>query len=197
MKLLGLLAICVLSACSSTPKNGSCKIDSDCKDAVCVFGKCQECAVNADCLAGKSCSENRCVDSSLGDAANKSQSLIQTPDELSQCFQSGTIYFGFDQYDVKLEDSDRLTDMAACLRADLDSRITIAGNTDDRGTVEYNLALGEKRAKSVSQYLQNSGISDSRIHVVSYGKEKPVDPANNEEAWARNRRADITLDTRD
>lgn len=192
MKILGLLMMVLLSACQSGVKEGSCKKDADCKDAVCVFGKCQECAVNSDCKDGKVCTDNQCVQNSTSNMSpdNLTSSKASAP----ACTQAGTVHFDFNQYDIKSNDRDLLTDIAACLRSNPDSKITVAGNTDDRGTVEYNLALGEKRAKSVSKYLQNSGISDSRMHVVSYGKEKPVDPENNEAAWAKNRRADITVD---
>ena len=70
----------------------------------------------------------------------------------------------------------------------------IEGHTDERGTRTYNLALGERRAKAVKNYLALKGVSPSRVEVVSYGFEKPVNPAHNEAAWAENRRAVITTE---
>lgn len=189
MRLILGLALVFLSACHSS-KDGTCKKDGDCTDAVCVFGKCQECGVNADCKEGKVCESNKCIES-----APVTSTESMTPAQTAPvCSQTGTVYFDFNIFDIKPEGRDLLTELATCLRANPDSKITVSGNTDERGTVEYNLALGEKRAKSVSQYLQNSGINDSRMHVVSYGKEKPVDTEHNEAAWAKNRRTDITLE---
>jgi peptidoglycan-associated lipoprotein len=190
MRLILGLALVFLSACHSS-KDGTCKKDADCTDAVCVFGKCQECGINTDCKDGKVCEDNKCVESASVTSTESNMTPAQTA---PVCSQTGTVLFDFNVYDVKQEGRDLLTEIATCLRANPDSKIMIAGNTDERGTVEYNLALGEKRAKAVSQYLQNSGINDSRMHVVSYGKEKPVDPEHNEEAWAKNRRTDITLE---
>lgn len=190
MKLILMLALVFLSACHS-PKDGTCKKDGDCTNAVCVFGKCQECGVNTDCKDGKVCESNKCVESAPVSQTAENLAPVQAA---PACSQTGTVHFDFNKYDILASDRDMLTDIATCLRSHSDAKISVAGNTDERGTVEYNLALGEKRAKSVSQYLQNSGISDSRMHVVSYGKEKPVDPENNEEAWAKNRRTDITVE---
>ena len=68
-------------------------------------------------------------------------------------------------------------------------KIQIEGHCDERGTIEYNLALGERRANSAKNYLISLGISPDRISTISYGEEKPLDPGHNEEAWAKNRRA--------
>jgi peptidoglycan-associated lipoprotein len=74
-------------------------------------------------------------------------------------------------------------------------RATIEGNCDERGTREYNLALGERRAVAAKNFLIRLGIDAGRINVVSYGKERPIDPASNEDAWAKNRRAvTVTID---
>jgi peptidoglycan-associated lipoprotein len=67
-------------------------------------------------------------------------------------------------------------------------KIQIEGHCDERGTVEYNLALGERRANSAKRYLSSLGLTVNRVSTISYGKEKPLDPGHNEEAWAKNRR---------
>jgi peptidoglycan-associated lipoprotein len=72
-------------------------------------------------------------------------------------------------------------------------KIQIEGHCDERGTIEYNLALGERRANSTKRYLISLGIGDKRISTISYGEEKPLDPGHNEEAWAKNRRAHIIV----
>jgi peptidoglycan-associated lipoprotein len=78
-----------------------------------------------------------------------------------------------------------------CLRKDHNVNVAIEGHTDERGSTEYNLALGQKRADAVRKYLSNNGVAKDRIKTTSYGKERPVDPAHNEEAWAKNRRGEI------
>ena len=72
-------------------------------------------------------------------------------------------------------------------------RVTVEGHCDERGTVEYNLALGERRAASVKRYLVEHGIAEGRIGVMSYGEERPLDAGHTEEAWAKNRRAEFTV----
>ena len=99
------------------------------------------------------------------------------------------IYFDFDKYDIRPGDTEILKGNAALLAKFPDVKIQIEGHCDERGTVEYNLALGERRANSAKGYLISLGIPEKRISTISYGKERPFDPAHNEEAWAKNRRA--------
>jgi len=99
------------------------------------------------------------------------------------------IHFDFDQADIKPEDQASLDQKAALLKANPQLTIQIAGNCDNRGSVEYNLALGNRRAAAAQRYLINKGVPASQITIVSYGEERPVDPANTEAAWAMNRNA--------
>jgi peptidoglycan-associated lipoprotein len=98
------------------------------------------------------------------------------------------IHFDFDKYDVRPGDVEILKENAALLMKNPSVKIQIEGHCDERGTVEYNLALGERRANSAKRYLSSLGITGDRISTISYGKEKPLDPGHNEEAWAKNRR---------
>jgi peptidoglycan-associated lipoprotein len=98
------------------------------------------------------------------------------------------IYFEFDRYDLKDDARTQLLTNAKELERRSDVSVTIEGHCDERGTVEYNLALGEKRAKAAQDYLINYGIDASRISTVSYGEERPKDPGSNEDAWSKNRR---------
>jgi peptidoglycan-associated lipoprotein len=82
---------------------------------------------------------------------------------------------------------------AVWLKAHPAARVTIEGHCDERGTVDYNLALGEQRARAALEYLVDLGVAPSRLRPVSFGKEKPVDPGSNEAAWARNRRAHFVV----
>ncbi len=102
-----------------------------------------------------------------------------------------SIYFDFDSYSVKPQYQVTLQAHANYLKANKDRKIRIEGNTDERGTTEYNLALGQRRSDAVRKSLNLLGVSDSQIEAVSFGKEKPKAEGSNEAAWQENRRADI------
>jgi len=103
-------------------------------------------------------------------------------------FSTKDIYFAFDRYDLRPEARDVLGELADWLTDNGDYELTIEGHCDERGTTEYNLALGERRAESAKAYLVNLGIKSSRISTISYGEELPLDPGHTEEAWTKNRR---------
>jgi peptidoglycan-associated lipoprotein len=98
------------------------------------------------------------------------------------------IYFAFDRFELRPDARETLDLHAKWLTQHTEYVVRIEGNCDERGTVEYNLALGDRRAKSAMKYLVDLGIDKKRINTVSYGKERPIDPGHNEEAWAKNRR---------
>jgi len=101
------------------------------------------------------------------------------------------INFDFDKYNIRDRDAAILKDNMAWFRAKANAgkKVRIEGHCDERGTVEYNLVLGQKRADSAKNFLVNLGADGRLLETVSYGKEKPVDPGHNEAAWAQNRRA--------
>jgi len=103
------------------------------------------------------------------------------------------IHFDFDKYDIRPGDAEILKENAALLMKYPNVKIQIEGHCDERGTVEYNLALGERRANSTKRYLVSLGISGDRISTISYGEERPLDPGHNEEAWTKNRRAHTVI----
>jgi peptidoglycan-associated lipoprotein len=103
------------------------------------------------------------------------------------------IYFDFDNYDIRPQDVGIVKENTTLLMKYPNVKIQIEGHCDERGTVEYNLALGERRANSAKKYLLSLGISADRISTISYGKERPFDPGQNEEAWAKNRRAHFVI----
>ena len=107
-----------------------------------------------------------------------------TPDVVMQ----EDIYFEFDKSTLTPAAQDNLLQKAEWLRENADATVTIEGHCDDRGTNEYNLALGDRRAESAKAFIVDLGIDASRLTTISYGEERPVDPRNNEEAWAKNRR---------
>ncbi|MBI4184436.1 MAG: peptidoglycan-associated lipoprotein Pal [Proteobacteria bacterium] len=99
------------------------------------------------------------------------------------------IFFDFDKYDLKPAARATLERQAAWLKQNSGVRVIIEGHADERGTREYNLALGERRASAVKDYLVSLGIDPSRLRTTSYGKERPVAIGSNEEAWRQNRRS--------
>ena len=107
-----------------------------------------------------------------------------------------TIYFDFDKYDVRPGDAKILDGNAAWLKTNANNLLLIEGNCDERGTAEYNLALGEKRAKAAMNYLVAQGIQANRVTIISYGKERPVCAEKTEACWAQNRRDNFLTKTR-
>jgi peptidoglycan-associated lipoprotein len=101
------------------------------------------------------------------------------------------IFFDFDRYSIRASDAEILKKNYGWLAANA-GKLRIEGNCDERGTVEYNLALGQKRADAAKAYLVTLGADPNRLETVSYGKEKPVDAGHNEAAWAKNRRDHFT-----
>ncbi len=103
------------------------------------------------------------------------------------------IYFDFDRSNIRVDQRLRLEENAAYLKANAFVKVRIEGNTDERGTNEYNMALGERRAQSAKKYLINLGISQGRLKTLSYGEEKPLLHGHDELSWAQNRRDDFVL----
>jgi len=99
------------------------------------------------------------------------------------------INFDFDKYNIRPGDAEILKKNAEWFTANTGKKARIEGYCDERGTIEYNLVLGQKRADSAKSYLTNIGVNAKLMETVSYGKEKPLDPGHNEAAWAKNRRA--------
>ncbi|MEJ2408345.1 MAG: peptidoglycan-associated lipoprotein Pal [Novosphingobium sp.] len=116
-------------------------------------------------------------------------------DFVAKMMGADTIYFDTDKYDIDSMDQAALAKQAQWLMQYPNKRATIEGHCDERGTREYNLALGERRANATKNYLVSLGVDASRLSTVSYGKERPVALGSNEQAWAQNRRAvTITVD---
>ena len=106
------------------------------------------------------------------------------------------IYFDFDKYDIRPGDAKILDSNAAWLKGNAEQLVLIEGHCDERGTNEYNLALGERRAKTTMNYLVSQGVQASRITVISYGEERPVCTEKNEACWSKNRRAQFLVKPR-
>jgi peptidoglycan-associated lipoprotein len=121
--------------------------------------------------------------------------LESSPDRRLDLDTGGTsldrVYFPFDHYTLTSQAREILADNAEHLHMDRDARIRIEGHCDERGTTEYNLALGERRAVSAYDYLRDLGVAPDRMSVLSFSEERPLDSEHNEEAWALNRRAEF------
>ncbi|MGA1845109.1 MAG: peptidoglycan-associated lipoprotein Pal [bacterium] len=102
-------------------------------------------------------------------------------------------HFEFDRYDLTPEARRTVAENALIMKGIPNARFQVEGHCDERGTKEYNLALGERRAQSVKNYLLSLGIPEKNISTISYGEEMPVDPRSNEEAWAKNRRSHFVI----
>ncbi len=121
---------------------------------------------------------------------------IKIPDLISEGRTSGPmlpVYFDYDSFSLRPDMSARMQTNVRFLQDNPKVSIEVQGNCDERGTNEYNLALAEKRAKSVKSYLSNMGVKADRVEVVSLGEEQPLDPGHTEAAWAKNRRADFVI----
>ncbi|KHN52676.1 MULTISPECIES: peptidoglycan-associated lipoprotein Pal [Pectobacterium] len=149
-------------------------------------------------LAVAACSSNKNADndqSSMGAGSNgmmdggNMSSSEQARLQMQELQRNNIVYFGLDKYDVSSEFAQMLDAHAAFLRSNPSYKVTIEGHADERGTPEYNIALGERRANAVQMYLQGKGVSSDQISIVSYGKEKPAVLGHDEAAYAKNRRA--------
>ena len=111
--------------------------------------------------------------------------------ETKAIFTNATVYFDFDKFNLNSKSLQTLKSAVSAMKDNESIKITIAGHADERGTREYNLALGQRRAEAVRDYLILNGINKNRINVKSFGEEKPLVNGSDERSWARNRRAEI------
>jgi peptidoglycan-associated lipoprotein len=137
------------------------------------------CSRDLDCKDGQLCIRNACVDITPG---------------LAEC-NNVRVHFPFNSSEIDDSDKAGLDRAARCLKAEQAMHVTVAGNADERGTQEYNLALGDRRARAVADYLKALGASDAQLKTLSYGKEQPLCNEHDEACWARNRRADLAVAT--
>jgi peptidoglycan-associated lipoprotein len=131
------------------------------------------CSQDSDCASAQLCLRSRCVDIGKG---------------LPEC-ENVWVHFSFDRADLESQELPLLQRVNRCVTADRSFHVVIEGNADERGTTEYNLALGDRRASTVERYLESLGVSSSHLETVSYGKEKPLCTQHNEDCWSKNRRA--------
>lgn len=163
-KVLGVLIISLLSACASTTEQ-----TADIEDR----------SINGNDGAG---------DASALDSGGPNFHPLQDPNSI---LSQRSVYYDYDSYSVKNEYKELVVSHAYYLRDNANSKVLLQGNTDDRGSREYNLALGQRRADSVKNMMTLSGARDAQIESVSLGEEKPRAIGHDESAWRENRRTDI------
>lgn len=156
-----------------------------------IFGKSMLVAALAGAVFLTGCSSVP-LDESLKEGTTQTEASAAAREEASAAaLRQRSVYFDFDSYTVKPEFIGVIERHARNMIANPSETVQVQGNTDSRGSREYNLALGQKRSEAVKQRLQLFGVPASRIEAVSFGSEKPVALGENEEAWAQNRRADV------
>ena len=140
-------------------------------------------------LAGFGCAKKPAVDLDVA------EEMVMTESErlAAQRISDGVIYFAYDRYDLSSEARTILTQKAAVMKEVPQLRVTIEGHCDERGTEEYNLALGERRARAAFDFLVTIGVNPNQMEMVSFGKLRPAVLANNEAAWAQNRRDEFRV----
>jgi len=128
------------------------------------------------------------------DANNNGMSLELNGDsDSNKAGALKTVYFDFNSASISNDTKDALMNNAEFMKSNASVKVQVEGHCDERGGVQFNLALGEKRAKSVRDFLMGQGVEGSRISTISYGKEKPVSFGHDEESWAQNRRANFVV----
>jgi peptidoglycan-associated lipoprotein len=130
----------------------------------------------------------------LDEKRRKEEAAMRKITAARNLFMNEDIYFDFDRSDLKPETQEILKGKAEWLRNNSGESVIIEGHCDERGTNEYNLALGDRRAQSAKNFLIDLGIARSRLTTISYGEERPADPRQNETAWSKNRRDHFVLE---
>ena len=153
--------------------NSECGESEYCNDGLCTPKP--ECGENADvveCPEGKECVAGNCQI------------------KITQC-TAAPVYFDFDRSAIKWSEREKLKGIAECLNGDNVAPLSLEGHCDERGTEEYNMALGERRANAAKKYLNRLGVSDEKVRTTSYGKNRPAIDGSNERAWSKNRRTEF------
>jgi len=127
-------------------------------------------------------------DQAMKEKAMKEKALWEQLLTEASAFKDKDIHFAYDRYDLSSEARQNLGKLADWLLLHTEFEATIEGHCDERGTTEYNLALGERRAEAAKAYIINLGVDIGKVSTISYGEELPLDPAHNEGAWSKNRR---------
>ncbi len=150
------------------------------------------CIIAMFAMSGSACSKKN-VNPNGQENSNSSLGNVAEIDVAAQTITDGVIYFDFNQYDISPEYQAILNQKATIMKQYPSIRVRIEGNCDERGTQEYNLALGERRARAAYEYMVLLGVNPNQIEIISYGKERPAVAGSGEQTWALNRRADFRV----
>lgn len=126
-------------------------------------------------------------------AQREAEAALRTETEAARAILQEMIHFGYDRSELTREAQDRLMRKLRVMRANPEVRLRIAGHADERGSIEYNRALGQRRAEAAREFLVSRGIDGARLTTVSFGEDRPLVNASNEAAWAENRRDEFTV----
>lgn len=129
----------------------------------------------------------------IPEAVNADSSTALGDSDSGRAMGLQTVTFGYDDFKLEADSKAKLDENARILQENGTLKIQIEGHCDQRGGIQYNIALGEKRAKAAKKYLQGKGIDAARIETISFGKERPIDPGMSEDAYAKNRRANFVI----
>ncbi|MDP2345146.1 MAG: OmpA family protein [Deltaproteobacteria bacterium] len=175
----------------------TCSADAQCGEGnICNAGSCTkaQCKSDAACGTGAKCEAGRCKrDGTAGTGGTGGTGGNGTNDADLKCELKGRVPFDFNVSDLRPDSRALLDNFAKCMKKNTGWKLKIEGHADERGTPEFNLSLGESRAKSVRKYLINLGVDENRVGFVSYGEEKPIDAGSSESAWSANRRAELVV----
>ena len=166
----------------------ACEVDQECEaNERCVEGRCaglRSCTADSDCQENEGCQDGTCL-----------PLVSEKPGEGACADEAGNlwaaVHFEFNGDALGDEARERLDRLARCLREIDKAEVRVLGHADERGTEEYNLHLGERRARAVKRYLVNLGVPETKLAVVSYGENRPVAEGQDESSWAKNRRAEF------
>lgn len=188
-------AVALLALASGCPQSATTPIEGTTPEPAAVAPNPSEGAAGADSGAAE---EQPLGSESFGEPAIAQEGLDaikSVEEELSEGRQVlHTIYFAFDSFELSDVSLSTIKDNVMWLKAHPNLRVVVEGHCDERGTIEYNLDLGAKRARAVRDHMLRLGLPAEQVETITYGEERPADPGHDEAAWARNRRAEFHLE---
>jgi len=203
-------AACLLPGCTGEPGPApECTADADCSEGrACEGGRClaraPECQTDTDCREGTTCDNGHCVAAAVLQTAGPPTCLTDGDCPAGQGCEDGActdlpgcelsaVFFDFDDYTLRPDAQATMQASVQCLKRRPRTPIRIEGHCDERGTEEYNLSLGDNRARAVRNYLRDLGLDPTTIETISYGESRPAAAGQDETAWSRNRRGEFVL----